>query len=149
MGVPIFTIDAFTSERFRGNPAGVCLLDAPREVAWMRSVAAEMKRSETAFVSARTGNIRSAGLRRRWRSRSAGTRRWPAHTRCMKTGREPLETIIHFQTRHSGTLTSRCTGDWIELDFPAMPPEPAIVPPEVLEALSVHRCIWDAAGMTI
>ncbi|MFN0150588.1 MAG: PhzF family phenazine biosynthesis protein [bacterium] len=47
----IFQVDAFTSEPFRGNPAAVCLLDAPRTDAWMQSVAAEMNLSETAFVT--------------------------------------------------------------------------------------------------
>ena len=46
-------VDAFTSEPFRGNPAGVCFLDEERPDAWMASVAAEMKHAETAFVRAR------------------------------------------------------------------------------------------------
>ena len=36
--------------RFGGNPAAVCLLDAPREPAWMQRVAAEMNLAETAFL---------------------------------------------------------------------------------------------------
>ena len=40
---PLFQIDAFTSEAFRGNPAAVCLLDSPREEGWMQKVAAEMR----------------------------------------------------------------------------------------------------------
>ncbi|MGA8664923.1 MAG: PhzF family phenazine biosynthesis protein [Thermoplasmata archaeon] len=50
MPVPIFVVDAFTDRPFRGNPAGVCLLDGPAPRAWMRSVAAEMKHAETAFL---------------------------------------------------------------------------------------------------
>ena len=46
-----FVVDAFTSEPFGGNPAGVVLLDGdfPSEHL-MRQVAAELKYSETAFV---------------------------------------------------------------------------------------------------
>src|SRR3954454_5673659 len=48
-----FVIDAFTDVAFRGNPAGVVILDAPAESNWMQSVAAELKHSETAFVRVR------------------------------------------------------------------------------------------------
>ncbi len=50
MSLPIYQVDAFTSERFKGNPAAVCLLKEQRDVAWMQNVAAEMNLSETAFV---------------------------------------------------------------------------------------------------
>ena len=46
----IFQVDAFTTEKFKGNPAAVCLLESPAEESWMQSVAAEMNLSETAFV---------------------------------------------------------------------------------------------------
>jgi len=48
--LPLYHVDAFTNERFRGNPAAVCLLDRPADAAWMQSVAAEMNLAETAFV---------------------------------------------------------------------------------------------------
>src|SRR6185295_18741443 len=50
-GMRLFQIDAFTDAAFRGNPAGVCLLDN-RDVddTWMQNVAAEMNVSETAFA---------------------------------------------------------------------------------------------------
>jgi PhzF family phenazine biosynthesis protein len=46
----IYQVDAFTSEPFRGNPAGVCILDVEPSSAWMQNVAMEMNLSETAFV---------------------------------------------------------------------------------------------------
>jgi PhzF family phenazine biosynthesis protein len=46
----IYQVDAFTTKPFRGNPAGVCILDkAPSEI-WMQNIAMEMNLSETAFV---------------------------------------------------------------------------------------------------
>ena len=48
-----FVIDAFTDTAFRGNPAGVVLLDEARDAAWMQDLAAELKHSETAFVTRR------------------------------------------------------------------------------------------------
>src|SRR5437868_11050497 len=52
MGLPIYTVDAFTDRPFAGNPAAVCLLDGPRDDAWLQHVAAEMNLSETAFLLA-------------------------------------------------------------------------------------------------
>src|SRR4051794_39543012 len=51
MSLPIFVVDAFTSEAFRGNPAAVVLGHGDEE--WMQRVAAEMRHSETAFVRPR------------------------------------------------------------------------------------------------
>jgi PhzF family phenazine biosynthesis protein len=48
--VRIAVVDAFTDAAFRGNPAGVVLLDAPADASWMQHVATEMRHSETAFV---------------------------------------------------------------------------------------------------
>jgi predicted PhzF superfamily epimerase YddE/YHI9 len=47
---PFHLVDAFTAAPFRGNPAGVVLLDGPAPEAWMAAVAAEVNASETAFV---------------------------------------------------------------------------------------------------
>ena len=63
MSRPIFVVDAFASGPFRGNPAAVVLLEAGDTpgVAWMQSVAAEMKHSETAYVQPRAdGECRSS-----------------------------------------------------------------------------------------
>src|SRR5438105_449367 len=50
MEIPILQVDAFAPEAFKGNPAGVCLLDEPRPAEWMQKVAAEMNLAETAFL---------------------------------------------------------------------------------------------------
>jgi PhzF family phenazine biosynthesis protein len=48
MGIPIYQVDSFTEAAFKGNPAGVCILDKAADEAWMQNVAAEMNLSETA-----------------------------------------------------------------------------------------------------
>ena len=50
MKIPLFYVDAFTNEVFKGNPAAVCLLESwlPDDV--LQSIAAEHNLSETAFV---------------------------------------------------------------------------------------------------
>jgi len=45
-----FVVDAFTDELFRGNPAGVCLLNEWLDEAVMQKIAFENNLAETAFV---------------------------------------------------------------------------------------------------
>lgn len=51
MTAPLSVVDAFSSGPFTGNPARVCVLDAPAPAARMLRVAAELNLSETAFVN--------------------------------------------------------------------------------------------------
>jgi hypothetical protein len=46
---PVYFVDAFADRPFTGNPAAVCLLDAPAPAAWMQSLAAEINLSETSL----------------------------------------------------------------------------------------------------
>lgn len=48
---PIYIVDSFTDQPFKGNPAGVHLSERPPEVDRMQSIANELNLSETAFVS--------------------------------------------------------------------------------------------------
>jgi len=46
----IYQVDAFTAKPFKGNPAGVCILDKEPSPIWMQNIAEEMNLSETAFI---------------------------------------------------------------------------------------------------
>lgn len=48
--IPLYQVDAFTSQPFRGNPAAVCLLSEALPDATLQAIAAEMNLSETAFL---------------------------------------------------------------------------------------------------
>jgi predicted PhzF superfamily epimerase YddE/YHI9 len=50
MKIPIYQVDAFTSEVFSGNPAAVCILDSWIDDNMLQSIAAENNLSETAFL---------------------------------------------------------------------------------------------------
>jgi PhzF family phenazine biosynthesis protein len=50
MEIRTFIIDAFTNKAFKGNPAGVCLLDEAIDVETMQAIATELNLSETAFL---------------------------------------------------------------------------------------------------
>ena len=45
-----FIVDAFTDTAFKGNPAGVCIVERPLSDERMLDIAAELNLSETAFL---------------------------------------------------------------------------------------------------
>ncbi len=48
--LPFFQVDAFAERPFAGNPAAVCLVEAPLPTERMQEIAAENNLSETAFI---------------------------------------------------------------------------------------------------
>ena len=50
MKIKTFIVDSFTNTPFKGNPAGVCLLEEPMTPNIMQSIATELNLSETAFL---------------------------------------------------------------------------------------------------
>jgi len=120
MSTRIIQVDSFTDRPFAGNPAAVCLLDAPAPESWMQHVAAEMNLSETAFVHP----IEPGPLfRLRWFTPSVEVDLCghatlaAAHVLWEEKVLRP-QAPAQFETR-SGRLAARRQGDWIELDFPA------------------------------
>jgi len=134
MTTPIVQVDAFTSRAFGGNPAGVCVLPAPRDAAWMQLVAREMNVAETAFL-----HPLDDGFSLRWFTPTVEVDLCghatlaSAHT-LWEGGRLGALETARFHTR-SGLLTATRDGGWIELDFPATPDEPSEPPPGLVEGL--------------
>ena len=142
MPLPIHTVDAFTAEPFRGNPAAVCLLPAPRDEAWMQAVAAEMNLAETAFLHPEDAARGDKLLRLRWFTPRlevdlCGHATLAAAHVLWDTRQLAPDEVARFQTR-SGLLTAKRRGAEsleIELDFPAEPVTATPAPAGLLEAL--------------
>lgn len=138
MSIPCFQVDAFADRPYSGNPAEVCLLDNEMDCDWMQAVASEMNLSETAFVR----RIQD-GFELRWFTPAYEVELCghatlaSAHilwTEADAKANEPIQ----FDTR-SGVLTCKQSGDLIELDFPATPPQQVEPPADLLEALGVKQ----------
>ena len=54
-----YFVDAFTNQKFKGNPAAVCIAEKKIDDITMQSVATEIGFSETAFIQKISGNIYS------------------------------------------------------------------------------------------
>src|SRR5881397_1826512 len=135
MGIRIVQVDAFTSTPFAGNPAAVCVLPAPRDERWMQSVAQEMNLSETAFL-----HPEGDGYRLRWFTPAVEVdlcgHATLASAHVLWEEGHVLAQQARFSTR-SGLLTASRSGTLIELDFPAMPEEPAEPPAGLAAALGI------------
>ena len=136
MKIPIYQVDAFTSEVFSGNPAAVCMLDTWIDDRQLQSIAAENNLSETAFL------VRNDdGFDLRW---------FTPITEVALCGHATLASAfvlfvcqewpnenIKFQTRKSGQLTVAKRGDLFEMDFPSRPAHNRTPPVGLKEALRV------------
>jgi len=134
MTVLLYLVDAFADRPFVGNPAAVCLLDTPRDAAWMQAVATELNLSETAFLQPRAdgdwnlrwftpavevdlcGHATLASAHVLWRERHNDAQQLRFHTR-------------------SGLLTAERDARGIRLELPADPPQRCEAPPALAAAL--------------
>ena len=148
MSRTILQVDAFTDRPFSGNPAAICVLEGPADDAWMQSLALEMNLSETAFLYPESADV----YRLRWFTPTVevdlcGHATLATAHALWSEGHLPADKIARFQTR-SGELTATRNGEWIELDFPAIPLDTS--KPVDLEAISqaLHaRVIYAAHGV--
>jgi len=137
MAITIYQVDAFTSQPFSGNPAGVCILTQAAEEDWMQKVAREMNLSETAFLYPSSG-----GYNLRWFTPAVEVELCghatlaSAHTLWEEKYLKPGEQARFF-TR-SGLLTAERQGSWIEMNFPAEPEKPIQPPDELARALGTQ-----------
>ncbi|MDQ5809712.1 MAG: PhzF family phenazine biosynthesis protein [Actinomycetota bacterium] len=143
---PLFVVDAFTDRPFAGNPAGVLVLEAERDLTWMQTVASELNLSETSFLRRQEDGVWSL----RWftpvlETALCGHATLAAAHVLWTEGHHPPDEPIRFSTV-SGELRALTTGDGeIRLDFPATPPQPLSPPPDLEEIIPwPHRFVGRA-----
>lgn len=133
MKLPIFQVDAFSSEVFSGNPAAVVPLEYWLDEEKMQAIAAENNLSETAFFVNRDGFYQL-----RWftpeREVDLCGHATLASSFVIMNHIQPELTSITFGT-HSGELHVQRKDDLYIMDFPAHPPEAVSPPDDLLEGL--------------
>jgi predicted PhzF superfamily epimerase YddE/YHI9 len=125
-----YVVDAFTDTAFTGNSAGVVLLDASAETAWMQSVAAEFQHPETAFVVVHGPDDEPKPLR------------WFTPTTEVDLCGHGTLAAAHvlggkqrFDTRSGELACTPIDDGYIEMDFPIDVAEPVEPSEEVVEGL--------------
>ena len=133
MKIEYYHIDAFADAVFKGNPAGVCLLEKPLSPETMQKIAFENNLSETAFVTSDKN-----GYQIRWFTPAVEV------DLCGHATLSAAHVLFHHKDHktnklefHSRTdkLGVEKDGEWLFLDFPARPPVPCRAPAELLKAL--------------
>lgn len=133
----IYQVDSFTEEPFRGNPAGVCLLDEDAPESWMQAVAAEMNLSETAFVRRLADGFSIRYFTPVAEVPLCGHATLASAHILWEEGVVPESESISFESK-AGPLAARIEGDWVLLDFPADPVEKTELPGGVAEVLGAE-----------
>ncbi|KAG5831246.1 phenazine biosynthesis-like domain-containing protein isoform X1 [Anguilla anguilla] len=128
MEIPVFTVDAFTNQAFKGNPAAVCLLPNVLRDELYQKIAAEMNLSETAFiVKLNSSDDFTSGSR-------FGLRWFTPMNEVTLCGHATLASaaVLFYHKKNqnaalvfetlSGELYARLHGDSIVMDFPLHKP---------------------------
>lgn len=141
---PVYQVDAFASELFKGNPAAVCVLPQWLSDATMQSIALENNLSETAFIVQEGKDFHI-----RW---------FTPNTEVALCGHATLASafvifeklnyknntlVFHSQ---SGELPVRKIDNTFQLDFPALPFQEISPRTELLEAINIEpEAVYESA----
>ncbi len=133
-----YIVDSFTDKPFKGNPAGVCLIENELDSELMLSVAQELGLSETAFI------------RKLEKDNHYSIRYFSPKMEIPLCGHATLASAkvifdsipveeIHFINIHSLDLWIKKSDNEILMEFPIYETEPAIAPSELLAALGIKE----------
>ena len=133
-----WTVDAFASAPFKGNPACVVEpFDQWPSNGWMQALAKENNQAETAFLL-RTGDPARFGLR--WFTPGMEVdlcgHATLASAHVLLAELELAATSLTFDSRSGPLIVTRAAGGY-EMDFPADPPRRTATPEGLAEALGV------------
>ena len=125
--IPLYQVDAFAAQLFKGNPAAVCLLDNWIEDALMQAIAAENNLAETAFLVPQ-GNQHAI----RWFTPTVEVdlcgHATLASAFVLFTFVETSKKELSFESPRSGNLRVFKEGNQLFLDFPTDDFAPALAP---------------------
>jgi PhzF family phenazine biosynthesis protein len=114
----LYQVDAFTDVPFRGNPAGVCILEEEKSDQWMIELAREMNLSETAYLYKQNDTYPLRWFTPKKEVALCGHATLASAHILWEEKIEPESGKITFETKN-GKLYAYKDGDIIKMDFPA------------------------------
>lgn len=134
--IPIYTVDAFASKPFEGNPAAVCILEDIIPDSLMQKIAFEMNLAETAFVLKEED---SDSYSLRWMTPVSevdlcGHATLASSHIMWQKGICSTDEPIRFNTRSGELIADYYKGE-IGLNFPAIPEKEINYPKELIDAI--------------
>lgn len=141
MIAPLYQVDAFTGQLFRGNPAAVMLLDNFLPDAMLQAIAAENNLAETAYLVKLNDRYKL-----RWFTPACEVplcgHATLASAAVVLERLEPQRDQVFFETA-SGVLTVKREPTGYGMDFPAQPAQQIEIPAGVEEALGAKPLeVW-------
>ncbi len=134
MSLRMWQVDAFTRERFRGNPAAVVPLERWLDDEVMKSIALENNLSETAFLVPEAGEWRIRWFTPVIEVELCGHATL-ASAHVLLTHLEPARRCVVFASRSGPLTVERDAEGRYVLDLPAYAQQPVATPPLLVEAL--------------
>jgi PhzF family phenazine biosynthesis protein len=132
-----FIVDSFTDTPFKGNPAGVCILDSQLRDERMLHIAQELNLSETAFLS--PGESADAFAIRYFSPKMEIPLCGHATLAAAKVIFSTHKLIeVHFINIQSLDLFAKQSNGQIVMEFPIYETRPADAPPALLAALGIE-----------
>ena len=147
MNLPIYQVDAFTSEVFKGNPAAVCPLNEWLPAETMQRIALENNLSETAFF-VKNGDVYEI----RWFTPTIEVNLCGHATlassyvifNCLGE----TANVIKLHSDRSGELSVEKAGERLILDFPSYPVNETVIDARLVEAVGAGapQRVWETQG---
>ncbi len=116
----IYQVDAFTNEPFKGNPAGVMLVDTKVTSEWMQNMALEMNLSETTFIIPDRASYKIRYFTPSKEIPLCGHATLAGSHIIYELGLKSKDEAIVFNAE-GGELVVRKEGDWLVMNFPTYP----------------------------
>jgi PhzF family phenazine biosynthesis protein len=135
-----YIVDAFTTEPFKGNPAGVCFPEEVLVEETMLKIAQEFGLSETAFVR-ETGQVGIYSIRYFSPKKEIPLCGHATLASAKIIFKNTNQDEIHFVTSEKLNLLIRRQGDEIVMEFPVYQTTAAVVPVKMLAALGLTEVI--------
>ncbi len=138
-GIETYIVNSFTDEPFKGNPAGVCIIDTEISDEIMLSIAKELGHSETAFIKKQNDQN---GFSIRYFSPKmeiplCGHATLAASKVLFENNSNT--SIIHFINIQNLDLIIQKEGEFIKMEFPIYETYYQVAPKELLEALGINE----------
>jgi PhzF family phenazine biosynthesis protein len=133
----IYQVDAFTSEPFKGNPAGVCILENEMSDEWMQNIAAEIHVSETAFISGGKDEYRIRFFTPESEIQLCGHATLSSAHIMYETGIVKRNDEITYSSK-AGILKIHYSDGWIIMNFPSYELYPVPIPPDIAGYIGIR-----------
>jgi len=137
----LYHVDAFTSEPYKGNPAGVMISSGVLTEEYMQTLAAELNLSETAFLTPREGGFGIRFFTPETEIDLCGHATLSAAHILYETGLVKPETELHFFSK-AGELVVVYNNGLIIMDFPAYKLKKIEIADDLEEASGIKASTW-------